>query len=72
MTCANARRENVCPLGLNTEAAVADELEDRVRRLDAERMRPDPPGDPTVEELLTRLIGTIHTLWRTPPDKERE
>lgn len=36
-----------------------DELDDRVRRLDAERMRPDPPGDPTVQELLTRLIATI-------------
>lgn len=51
---------------------MADELDERVRALDAERMRPDPPGDPTVEELLARLIGTIHQAFRTPPDKEKK
>lgn len=45
-----------------------DELDEHVRRLNAERMRPDPHSRPTVEELLTRLIGTLHDLWKTPPD----
>jgi len=50
---------------------VTDELSERVRALEAERARPDPGEEPTVEELLTRLIGTLHALWKTPPDKER-
>lgn len=41
----------------------------RIRALNAERVRPDR-REPTVEELLLRLIGTLHTLWKTPPDKE--
>lgn len=45
-----------------------DELSERVRALEAERARPDPPGDPSVEELLARLIGTLHALYKTPPD----
>lgn len=49
---------------------MSDELDARVRALEAERARPDPPGDPTVEELLTRLIGTLHALYKTRPDKE--
>lgn len=48
-----------------------DELAARVRALEAERARPDPPGDPTVEELMRRLIGTLHALWKTPPDRKR-
>lgn len=48
-----------------------DELSARIRALEAERARPDPPGDPTVEELLTRLIHTIHQAYRTPPDRKR-
>ncbi len=49
----------------------ADELDARVRALEAERARPDPGENPTVEELMQRLIGTIHQVFRTPPDKER-
>lgn len=45
-----------------------DELDRRVRALEAERARPDPPDGPTVEELMQRLIGTLAALWRTPPD----
>jgi hypothetical protein len=50
---------------------VADELSARVRALEAERARPDPGEGPTVEELLQRLIGTLHNLWKTPPDPRR-
>ncbi|WUI02080.1 hypothetical protein OHR68_09820 [Spirillospora sp. NBC_00431] len=49
---------------------MSDELDARVRALEAERARPDPPGDPTVEELLTRLIGTIHQAFKTSPDEK--
>jgi len=49
---------------------MSDELDARVRALEAERARPDPPGDPTVEELMRRLIATIHQAFKTPPDKE--
>lgn len=45
-----------------------DELAARVRALEAERARPDPPTAPTVEELMQRLIGTLAALWKTPPD----
>lgn len=43
----------------------------RIRALDAERARPEGRhgrNEPTVEELLQRLIGTLHALWKTPPD----
>jgi hypothetical protein len=50
---------------------VSDELAERVRALEAERARPDPPSVPTVEELMLRLIGTLHSLYKTRPDKER-
>ena len=50
----------------------ADELTERVRALEAERARPDPPGGPSVEELLTRLIHVIAIGMKTPPDKERK
>lgn len=46
-----------------------DELDRRVRALDAERARPDR-RPPTVEELITQLIGALHNLWKTPPDKK--
>lgn len=49
---------------------MSDELDARVRALEAERARPDPGEEPTVEELMQRLIGTLHALWKTPPDKE--
>lgn len=44
-----------------------DDLAERVRALEAERARPDRK-DPTVEELMRRLIGTLAALWRTPAD----
>lgn len=47
---------------------MSDELDARVRALDAERARPDPEENPTVEELMQRLIGTLHALYTTPPD----
>lgn len=50
---------------------MADELDARVRALEAERARPDTGEEPTVEELMRRLIGTIHQAFRTSPDKER-
>lgn len=50
---------------------MSDELDARVRALEAERARPDTGEGPTVEELMRRLIGTLHALYRTPPDKER-
>lgn len=51
---------------------MSDELDERVRALDAERVRPDPGEGPTVEELLTRLIHTIHQAYKTPPDEEKK
>ncbi|MGV2385392.1 MAG UNVERIFIED_CONTAM: hypothetical protein LOD86_09020 [Thermobifida fusca] len=50
---------------------MSDELDARVRALEAERARPDTGEEPTVEELMQRLIGTLHALWKTKPDKER-
>lgn len=47
---------------------MSDELAERVRALEAERALPDPGEGPTVEELMRRLIGTLHSLWKTPPD----
>lgn len=47
-----------------------DELDARVRLLNAERARPDR-REPTVDELMQRLIGTLHALYRTPPDRKR-
>jgi hypothetical protein len=49
---------------------VSDELDARVRALEAERARPDPPSAPTVEELMQRLIGTLAALFRTSPDEK--
>ncbi|MBX6387137.1 MAG: hypothetical protein IRZ07_29855 [Microbispora sp.] len=49
----------------------ADELAEHIRRLQAERARPEGRhGKPTVEELLQRLIATLHALYKTPPDRE--
>ena len=47
-----------------------DELDQHIRRLQAERARPYHGENPTVEELMQRPIGTLHALWKTPPDKE--
>lgn len=46
---------------------MSDETAARVRALEAERARPER-REPTVEELMQRLIGTLHNLWKTPPD----
>ncbi|WP_158079328.1 hypothetical protein [Actinomadura sp. CNU-125] len=46
-----------------------DELAVRVRDLEAERARPDRK-EPTVEELMQRLIGTLAALYRTTPDRK--
>jgi hypothetical protein len=46
---------------------VRDELDARIRALEAERGRPDAQPQ-TVAELMQRLIGTLHALWITPPD----
>jgi hypothetical protein len=48
-----------------------DELETRVRSLDAERSRPDAKPE-TTEELLYRLIAAIHNAYCTPADEKRE
>lgn len=45
---------------------------DQVRQLDAERLRPPPRPEPPIEELMKRLIGALHDLYRTPPDKAKE
>ncbi|MFC9973601.1 hypothetical protein ACFVH6_22170 [Spirillospora sp. NPDC127200] len=47
-----------------------DELDQRVRALNAERLRPDQPH-PTVEDLMQRLIATIHAAYLTRPDRDR-
>lgn len=44
-----------------------DELDQHIRRLQAERARPER-REPTVEELLQRLIATLHAAYTTPPD----
>src|SRR5690606_36400667 len=46
---------------------MGDELDARIRALQAERARPER-REPTVEELMQRLIGTLHALYTTPPD----
>lgn len=48
-----------------------DELDARVRSLDAERSRPDAKPQ-TTEELMFRLIGAIYNAFCTPPDEKRE
>jgi len=45
-----------------------DELDKRVRALTAERARTDRQREPGVEELLQRLIATLHAAYTTPPD----
>lgn len=44
-----------------------DELDGRIRALEAERVRPDAQPA-SVEELLTRLISTLHAAFTDPPD----
>jgi len=50
----------------------SDELDARIRELMAERSRTGraraSPAGATTEELLTRLIHTIHQAFKTPPD----
>lgn len=44
-----------------------DELTERVRALEAERVRPDAQPA-SVEELLQRLIATVHSAFTEQPD----
>jgi hypothetical protein len=44
-----------------------DTLDNRVRELEAERLRPDTKPRST-EELLGDLIAALTSLYRTPPD----
>lgn len=46
---------------------MSDELDARIRALEAERTRPEP-GEPTVQDLLGRLIATLHAAYTTLPD----
>lgn len=48
-----------------------DELDDRTRTLDAERARPDVKPQ-TTQELMRRLIHTLHQLYLTPPDRNHQ
>jgi hypothetical protein len=48
---------------------VSDELAERVRALEAERARPDRPGQ-TTQELLARLVATLAKVFTTPPDDD--
>ncbi len=45
-----------------------DEHAARVHALELERLRPDAKP-PSAEELFQRLIGTLHQLYKTPPDR---
>lgn len=47
-------------------------MTDQIRQLDAERLRPPPPPETSIEELLSRLIATIHQAYKTPPDEEKK
>lgn len=42
-----------------------------MRVLEAERSRPDTGEEPTVEELMRRLIGVLHALWKTKAAEAR-
>lgn len=46
-------------------------MEDRIRRLSAERARPERRGL-SVEDLLARLIHVIAIGLKRPPDKKKE
>lgn len=52
-----------------------DEMAARVRSLNAERARhvrdKPPTRERAIPELLGELIGALHDLYRTPPDKDR-
>jgi len=50
----------------------ADELDARVRSLHAERARPNPEPPSAVEDLLRRLIATVHAAFTTLPDGETD
>jgi hypothetical protein len=47
-----------------------DEFDERIRALNAERARPEPPKPlpPGVALLLRQLVATLHSLYTTPPD----
>lgn len=46
-----------------------DELTDRVRWLDAERLRPERAV--TLPDLLAELIKSLHALYLTDPDEHQ-
>lgn len=46
---------------------MSDELDARVRSLNAERQRPERVVE--LPDLLMELIRTLHALFLTPPDK---
>ncbi|GGV34026.1 hypothetical protein GCM10010182_67330 [Actinomadura cremea] len=50
---------------------MTDEHAALVQALEDERARPERK-EPSVEELMTRLIGTLAALWKTRPDKEKK
>jgi hypothetical protein len=47
-----------------------DALDERVRALEVERLRPDAKPR-TTEELLGDLVKALASLYRTPTDRER-
>lgn len=46
-----------------------DALDERVRALESERLRPDAKPR-TTDELLGDLVKALHSLYRTTPDAE--
>lgn len=49
---------------------MTDELDTRVRSLNAERQRPERVI--ALPDLLDELIGALHRLYLTPPDDPRQ
>ncbi len=47
-----------------------DALDERVRALEVERLRPDAKPRST-EELLGDLVKALASLYRTPPDERK-
>ena len=48
---------------------MSDELDERVRSLNAERQRPERVV--ALPDLLDSLIRALHRLYLTPPDDDR-
>jgi hypothetical protein len=58
--------ETVRTLSDDGQSRHRDELDQRVRALNAERQRPVAP--PPVAPLMAQLIGALHALYYTSPD----